>query len=200
MSILYILTNEAMPDIIKIGTTTDLNQRLKSLYTTGVPLPFECFYAVEIEHASKIEKNIHMAFDKYRINQNREYFNITPENAKAILETYTLLSGTDVTPKELVIENNNDLEGLEKIKIRKRFNFEMVDISPGDILTFRKDKSITCEVVNETQIRYKDQIMSLSSSALEILRGMDYDWSTVQGTAFWCYKGKTLNELRSSLE
>ncbi len=104
-----------------------------------------------------------------------------------ILETYTLLSGTDVTPKELVIENNNDLEGLEKIKIRKRFNFEMVDISPGDILTFRKDKSITCEVVNETQIRYKDQIMSLSSSALEILRGMDYDWSTVQN-CLWCYK------------
>ncbi len=40
--IVYILINEAMPGLIKIGrTNTDLATRIKALYQTGVPLPFE---------------------------------------------------------------------------------------------------------------------------------------------------------------
>ena len=54
--IIYILTNQAHPDYIKIGKTSNLEQRLKSLDTTGVPLPFECYYAVEVDDMSRVEK------------------------------------------------------------------------------------------------------------------------------------------------
>ena len=38
----YVLTNPAMPGMVKIGKTTrDVTHRLKDLYSTGVPLPFE---------------------------------------------------------------------------------------------------------------------------------------------------------------
>ena len=47
--IVYVLSNPAMPDIVKIGKTRDINQRLSSLYSTGVPLPFKCVYAKEVE-------------------------------------------------------------------------------------------------------------------------------------------------------
>lgn len=45
--IVYILSNEAMPGLLKIGLTTrkDLSARLRELYTTGVPVPFRCEYA-----------------------------------------------------------------------------------------------------------------------------------------------------------
>jgi hypothetical protein len=44
VDIVYILTNEAMPGLIKIGcTNVELASRIKQLYTTGVPLPFELF-------------------------------------------------------------------------------------------------------------------------------------------------------------
>ncbi len=44
--IVYVLTNPTMPGLIKIGRTTNLEQRVKSLSSdTGVPLPFEVFYA-----------------------------------------------------------------------------------------------------------------------------------------------------------
>ena len=50
--IVYILTNEAMPDMVKIGiTSTTVEERMKSLQSTGVPLPFTCYYAAEVEDA-----------------------------------------------------------------------------------------------------------------------------------------------------
>ena len=49
MAIVYILTNESMLDIIKIGITDNLSRRLRELDNTSTPLPFECFYAVEVD-------------------------------------------------------------------------------------------------------------------------------------------------------
>ena len=38
----YVLTNPAMPNMVKIGKTTrDVELRLADLYSTGVPLPFD---------------------------------------------------------------------------------------------------------------------------------------------------------------
>jgi hypothetical protein len=52
MAIVYVLTNEAMPGLVKIGMTDDTNPdtRVSQLYSTGVPLPFE------------VEQALHSAF------------------------------------------------------------------------------------------------------------------------------------------
>ena len=59
MPIVYILTNECMPETIKIGVTENLEQRIRQLDNTSVALPFECFYAVEVPDAFAIEKKMH---------------------------------------------------------------------------------------------------------------------------------------------
>jgi T5orf172 domain len=48
--IVYVLINPAMPNIVKIGLTTreGIEQRMKELFTTGVPVPFECSYPVPV--------------------------------------------------------------------------------------------------------------------------------------------------------
>ena len=44
--IIYVLTNEAMDGLVKIGrTTTSVEQRIRELDNTSAPLPFQCFYA-----------------------------------------------------------------------------------------------------------------------------------------------------------
>jgi len=44
--LVYVLTNPAMPRLVKIGQTTDkITSRMNELNTTGVPLPFECLFA-----------------------------------------------------------------------------------------------------------------------------------------------------------
>ena len=74
--IVYILSNEAMPGLIKIGLTKrdGLEARLNELYSTGVPLPFTCEYACRVKDCKAVENALHTAFTKDRINPAREFF------------------------------------------------------------------------------------------------------------------------------
>lgn len=79
----YIFSNPSMPNIVKIGSTErSVKQRLDELSsTTGVPTPFHIEYSLLIENPRELEFNLHEEFAKYRINGNREFFNIAPEVA-----------------------------------------------------------------------------------------------------------------------
>ena len=99
-NIVYALTNPAMPGLVKIGMTDrdDVRRRMSDLYTTGVPLPFECVAAREIEdrEAHRVESALHTVFGPHRVNASREFFQIDPEQVLAIL---AVLPGRDVTPR-----------------------------------------------------------------------------------------------------
>ena len=99
-NIVYVLTNAAMPGIVKIGMTDrpDVQQRMGDLYTTGVPLPFDCVVAREIEdrEAAEIERALHTAFGPNRINPSREFFQVEPEQVEVLLR---VMPGRDVTPQ-----------------------------------------------------------------------------------------------------
>ncbi len=62
--LVYVLTNPAMPGIVKIGLTTRLKieDRLKELFTTNVPVPFKCEFACQVDDCSKVESALHKAF------------------------------------------------------------------------------------------------------------------------------------------
>ena len=195
MKTVYILTNQAMPGIIKIGfTDNSVEQRMKELDKTATPIPFECYYAKRIEKAEFVEKKMHEAFDEFRIRDNREFFRMSPDQAKAALE---IASGEDVTPKEDVVENESDRAALDRERKRSRFNFSQIGIEPGEILEFKKDPSITAKVVENDQIEFRGNITSLSPAALIIVHEMGYKWTKIAGPQFWMYKGKTLYELNN---
>ena len=192
-----------MPDMVKIGITDNVERRVKELSgSSGVPLPFECYYAVKVsEDAKKLEKKIHEGFDKQRVRREREFFYTSPENAKSILELLEIMGGENVTPKDDIVESQEEKQALDEArKLRTRFNFSMLDIKPGEILKFKKDNSIVCEVHDETQVKFRDKITSLSNSADIILKEMGYEWLSVQGPRWWVYEGKTLSELRNERE
>ena len=197
MPTVYILTNESMPDIIKIGITDNLFRRLKELDNTSTPLPFECFYALEVEDAQSIEKLLHEAFDDKRVRQNREFFNCPPEQAKSALKIAEKMGGRDVTPKEVVVETEQDRQALDSAKKKKgRVDyFGVLGINDGEILTFSKDQTITCEVKENGQVLFRDELTSLSGSALIIVSEMGYNWQQVRGAGYWCYKGTSLLDL-----
>ena len=133
------------------------SRRLRDLDNTSTPLPFECFYALEVEDVQSIEKLLHEAFDDKRVRQNREFFNCTPEQAKSALKIAEKMGGRDVTPKEVVFETEQDRQALISAKKNKgRVNyFGILGINVGTTLTFSKDNKITCEVKENGKVFFR---------------------------------------------
>ena len=85
LSIVYVLSNPAMPGLVKIGQTTadDAATRIAQLYTTGVPFPFKLEFAAKVPNSDEVEKALHTAFAPHRANPKREFFSIEAERAIA---------------------------------------------------------------------------------------------------------------------
>ena len=197
-NIVYVLTNPSMPDIVKIGMTDNLKTRMRSLYNSSTPVPFECYFACTVTDMKFVEKSIHNGFDDFRINPRREFFRVDPERVVSILKMVMI---EDVTPKDDIVEDEVDQRSLDKErKIRNRFNFEMVQVPVGAILTFVKDSDLTATVVDKNKVEFEGEVQSLTSSALKIIHRMGYEWSKVSGPQYWTYEGETLTERRHRME
>lgn len=78
----YILTNPAFKTFyIKIGFTTNLEERLSNLYNTSVPLRFRVYALLKTTKYKQAEKMIHSAFKTSRIGDDREFFMLKPDEA-----------------------------------------------------------------------------------------------------------------------
>jgi len=197
--IVYLLTNPTMPDLVKIGRTTDLEARLRQLSThSGVPVPFECFYACEVANSVKVEKALHDAFGDHRVNSRREFFRLNPDRAVAILE---LVAIKDATLIDEVAEDQAELDALHREQTRReQFRFSMVDIAPGSVLTFSKDELITATVVDDKRINFQGEVTSTSAAATKLLHQIGWTLRAAQGPLYWTYEGETLAERRIRLE
>ncbi|MCZ4273340.1 GIY-YIG nuclease family protein [Maritalea porphyrae] len=197
--IVYVLTNEAMPGFIKVGTTKKpILKRMKELYSTGVPVPFECHYAAIVDESKNVERRIHRAFEKLRINKNREFFEIDPEAAADIIR---LVEIEDATPQEDFVETPDDTDAIKKLEKRaERFDFKMVGIEKETVLHFKHDDQITCSVIDNHRVRFLNDEMSLSAAALAALKQRGFHWKSAQGAQYWTHNGQTLVELRQQIE
>jgi len=107
----------------------------------------------------------------------------------------------DVTPSSDIVEDEADQRSLDKERvIRSRFNFQMIGVPVGSTLTFTKDPTITSIVLNNNKIEFEGESHSLSSSALQIVHRMGYEWSQISGPSYWAFEGETLTERRLRLE
>ena len=93
--VVYALTNPSFPNLVKIGKTNDLGNRLNQLYSTGVPSPFECLYAKEVSDPSYVEGKLHMALSSKRRSNKREFFEV---DSNEVVCMFDLVSGKDITP------------------------------------------------------------------------------------------------------
>ncbi len=193
IGIIYVLTNPAMPGIVKIGKTSrdTVHTRLNELYSTGVPVPFECAFAGRIADEHKVEKAFHLAFGPYRINPKREFFEIEPDQAIALLELMVL---EDVTPQLQQEADSIDVESksaAKKLKARRPVqNFLEMGIQVGESLLFN-DSDHTCTVTSGRKVEYQGQEFSLTGLTQELLNTN----RPLQPSPYWTYKGKRLIEI-----
>ena len=193
-----------MPGLVKIGMTAqeDIDKRMKELYTTGVPVPFECPFAckvkkgdcVVITHEGPKGGPGMQAFAPQHINANREFFRIQVEQAKAILE---LFHHTDVT-EDVSEEIQNDLTEDDKVASAKAqvhrpaLNFYEMGMQKGDVLVWKDDPTISVTIISERKISYEGEETSISSLSAQ-LKG--YKSKYIAPGSHWLYKDKLLSDI-----
>lgn len=83
----YVLSNEAMPGVVKIGKTSRrVEQRAKELHTSGVPRPFTVEFQILSPDCGELEKMAHLCMSALRVDNDREFFEISAADARACLE------------------------------------------------------------------------------------------------------------------
>ena len=222
MGIVYIAVSDRMYykdedgefyEFVKIGITKGeetIETRMKSLNGTSTPYPLECLYALDVgDKARDAERLIHKNLDKYRIRKGkykREFFKIKRDEARRHLEVLEIMGGRDVTPDErdTVVDEDDKRIMREGVSKRKAFNFTEVGIAPGTELHFLGDYEITCEVVDDRRIRFRNKVTYLSNAAAIVLKEKgknDRKYpDAVAGTRYWAYKGSTLDTIRIEKE
>lgn len=192
--IVYILTNPAIPNMIKIGMTNreDVKMRMAQLYTTGIPLPFECVYAAKVNNFEKVEKALHTAFGPDRVNPRREFFEIEPAQAIAIIK---LMEIEDVTPKvanekEEVDEVDREAGEEYARKKRPRFSFSEMNIPIGSELVSVANGEIV-RVMTDRTVNFRGDETSLTNATRVILENGYY----VAPGPYWTYNGRKLRDI-----
>ena len=192
----YIAVNGAIPGYVKIGKTRSLDGRLRSLYASSVPMPFEYYYAARVEDPEWVEARMHEAFADRRA-PGREFFKMHPQQAAAALQ---LASIEDVTSQAQASEgqSGNPQSRPKPKRIRDKLNFIMVDIGLGEELVWRDDPTITCNVANlqPAQVTFNGVVTTLSASATSIMGAA----TGLQGSRYWKFEGETLDARRKRLE
>ncbi len=193
--IVYVISNPAMPGLVKIGKTDreDLNKRLRELFGTGLPFAFDCHYACKVEDVAQVEKALHLAFHNSRVNPQREFFEIEPEQAIAVLK---LLAIEDVTPQaqkayEKEVDPADIAAGEEyKKKRRPPLNFREMNIPVGSTLNCTESDDIV-EVISDRKVKFKGEETSLTNVIKSIFK-IDF---AIQPTRYWTYKGRNLSDI-----
>ncbi|WP_313039330.1 GIY-YIG nuclease family protein [Sphingobium yanoikuyae] len=197
--IIYVLTNDAMPGMVKIGRTSGegVERRVAELSrATGVPLPFKVAVARTVHDAHKVEKALHIAFGPDRVNPSREFFSISEHRAVAIINAFP---GDDLTPQtERAVEREVEaaepgtmaaVKSFEK-KRRPPLNFEEMGVPLGSTLVHAASGE-TVEVVEAKKVLLRGEMVSLTM-AQRIVSGAPY---AVQPGRHWLFNGTSIGDL-----
>lgn len=213
--VIYILTNPSFPQYVKIGYASDLQRRLRELNRSeALPFAFRAYAVYEVTH-KLTDKALHELLDQLNPDLRtietfdgktriREFFEMSAEDAYAILEAVARISGTEhrlhrVTPTgdQLTDEAKaEEVRGRVSTGRRSRFKFSMIGLKAGDEVVFRDDATKKAMVVDDTHIEYDGVTTSLSRLANE-LTGIEH---ALQGTIYFTYRGELLDDIRRRMD
>lgn len=210
--VIYILTNPAFPQYVKIGYAQDLETRLKHLNRSEtIPYAFRA-YAVYDVGSELTDRDLHALIDSInpdlRTIENfdgkkrvKEFYAMSAEDAFHLLECIAKISGTTdrlkrMKPEGHEMEDENTAREVQDAARRGPFRFSMCGIGVGEEVSFVDDESKTAVVIDDRHVGFAGETTSLSALAKHLL-GCRHP---VQGTLYFKYKGKILDTLRKERE
>ena len=210
--VIYILTNPSFPQYVKIGYASDLQRRLRELNRSeALPYAFRAYATYDVDH-KLTDKALHELIDQLNPDlrtietfngqkRTKEFFEMAPEDAYAILEAIARISGTSdrlhrVTPTGEQIEEEREAEETREASRKPPCRFSMVGLKPGDRVVFTGDPEKVATVADDRRVEYEGVTTSLSALA-EQLTGSGH---AMQGPLYFTYEGETLADRRRRME
>lgn len=203
----YILTNEWFKDdCVKIGMSSqEADVRASGLYTTGVPVSFEVYAELKTEKFELAEKMIHNMLEPlgYRINPQREFFQLTPDKALGVL------LGAAQAFEDAEVFKYEDGEAVQVYPVpivttqrthKPKFKFSMIDLAKDDELKFIPT-GITVKVSTDKTISYEGREYTTTSfTRIFLPEEKQNNSGRYAGPRFFSYKGIPLDEIREKFE
>lgn len=190
----YVDHEDGFYPVPKIGNTTNLTQRMKSLYSTSVLHRPELIRAVSLPKRVKPESRFHAMFNNSRVKEDREFFDLDEDAIHAFFDLMV-----DLGCEEIYIEDpaeiTDDAEVIEAIKDseqRRKDTFESLDIPYGTLLTFKNDDSYTCVSRQGRMVLFEDKEMTIGKAAKIVLTKKAKRQTDVSGFLYWQYEGYDL--------
>jgi hypothetical protein len=86
----YILTNKAYPDLVKIGKAVNPEDRIRGINSAGTVSEWELRIAFPVTNDYKVENMVHRHFEDRRVDSDqgssREFFRVTFDEAVKVLD------------------------------------------------------------------------------------------------------------------
>lgn len=205
--VIYILTNPAFPEYVKIGYADNLEHRLNSLNNSSVPMHFRVYAVYDVKERLT-DKKVHKLIDTLNPDlrvidkfdgkeHKREFYVMSAEDAFTLFECIAKISGTAHCLRRMKPNGREVYEEKEAQESRRGpFRFSYCGIKPGETVVFKNDSNITATVVNDKHVKFGDETLSLSALAKRLLETR----VSTPGPAFFTYNGELLCEMRTRLE
>ena len=187
---IYCLTNTSYTTKIegytrvKIGKTDNIPRRLKELFNTSVPEPFEVYRALIVPNMNDTETSIHKLLSGLgcRVNNKREFFDVSLNMIDNLFDSYLTFPETE----EYV---DNDEEEFESKQSNFTKTLKSIGCYEGEIVKYN---GVPCKVVNseENLIDHDGSPKSLSAAATDIAPNGDSKSNRRNGwdCFYWNYK------------
>ncbi|MCD7955594.1 MAG: GIY-YIG nuclease family protein [Lachnospiraceae bacterium] len=214
VGVIYILKNPSFSPYVKIGYTSDLTRRLEQLNRSEcIPYAFQVYATYGVTKPLQ-DREVHRLIDSLNPNlrvmdevqgrtRRREFFEMTAEEAYAILESIAKISGTEDRLQKYV-QNADEMrdeaaaEAIQREAVERRtpFSFRKCGIPAGSEICLLNHPDVVATVKDDRHIEYLGETYSLSGLAMKLLEVE----RPLQGPVYWTYHGKSLREIRQERE
>ena len=211
--IVYVLKNEGMRGLLKIGhTTASVQDRMRALYGVGVPFPFECVKAVALRDGFKakdVEFALHQAFSRHRVNPRREFFRIDEDCVVPLLDLLEQDNASEEVQAALDADAGAEDKQSRDAEKRRRAHllFSMTPVSPGDEIAFihpsAEGGKLTAIVQDDQKtVEYDGATMQCNEATRKAWSdaGKGEMRTSFQWGLFWKFEGRKLTNLRDEFE
>ena len=198
---IYILINQAFPNLVKLGYTNNIESRLKTLNSnSGLPDPYSCYAYYRVKKRLT-DLQLHSLIDtlnpSLRHSQNREFYEMNAEEAYNILEIISKITGTEEQLVNVQNQSTQCIDSQAQIYNKKaeRTTFKMLQIPIGSDLVFTKNSNVVVKTVDDINtVEYNGVNYTISRLVMELLK-----MQSARGVQYFTYNGELLIDRRTRL-